>query len=224
MSCTAQSTFLYNELYIQVKGGESHKKKMAEHVCMLTHGLLQSELMSSHQNQQSNTDKRKNWCINRRWGLLLFPWAMDQLHLQGKRQQGKMEVWGSVGWHTEQDKGSEGQNNGKALWWNWSATACLQGRRPPGPRRNLQRRTGKGSLHTNTHWYRQMGTIEAPSWPHPGHDSAGTHLTQTQRTERSVRERLLKVTTLCEHSVLSPSLSEVVGIKTWGRFLSLGFK
>lgn len=93
----------------------------------------------------------------------LLLWAMDQLHLQGNRQEERVEVWGLPGWQTEQDKGSEGQNNGKALWWNWSETACLQGRRPPSPRRNLQRHTGKGFLqscpkhthmlteHTNTH-------------------------------------------------------------------------
>lgn len=86
--------------------------------------------------------------------------AMHQLHLQGKRQQGKMEVWGLVGWQTQQDKGSEGQNNGKVSRWNWSETACLQGRRPPSPRRNLQRHTGKGFLqscltHTLTHRVRE---------------------------------------------------------------------
>lgn len=91
----------------------------------------------------------------------LLLWAMDQLHLQGKRQQGKMEVWGLVGWQAEQDKGSEGQNNGKALRWNWSETACLRGRRPPSPRRDLQRHTGKGFLqsclkHTHTHTYKHL--------------------------------------------------------------------
>ena len=50
----------------------------------------------------------------------LLLWATDQLHLQGNRQERRVEVLesGQGAWQTGQDKGSERQNNGKALWWN----------------------------------------------------------------------------------------------------------
>ena len=50
----------------------------------------------------------------------LLLWPTDQLHLQSKRQEERVEVLeGDLeGWQTGQDKGSEGQNNGRALWWN----------------------------------------------------------------------------------------------------------
>lgn len=53
----------------------------------------------------------------------------------------------------DKTKGVKGRTMARARRWNWSETACLRGRRPPGPRRNLQRHTGKGFLqkHTHTH-------------------------------------------------------------------------
>lgn len=142
-----------------------------------------------------------------------LPPSLDQLHLQGKRQQGKMEVW-MRGWggrpgRPNRTKGVRGQNNSKALWWNWSETACLQRRRHPSPRRNLQRHTGKGLLqscwkhtHTDTD---KWGTIEASSWPNPGQDSAGTpgtHHTQSSKN-RPFCQRLLRVRTCCRRFSVS---------------------
>lgn len=113
----------------------------------------------------------KNWHINRSWGRLLFQAGFSSFFLgrgsaapagQETREEGRRCRRTGVregGWQTVQDKGSQGQNNGKALWWNWSETACLQGPRPPSATQEgaslqsclIRTRTQILTQHTNTH-------------------------------------------------------------------------
>lgn len=140
---------------------------------------------------------------------------MDQLHLQSKRQEKRVEVWG--GWRAgrlDRTKGVRDRTMVRPCGGTGARQQVCSTTSRPAPEGTSSATQEKGflqgclnhTLHSHTHtcrdtqWYGHMWTIEAPSWPSPGHDSVatpGTHLIHTQRTIRSKlrRQRLLKVRT-----------------------------